>query len=263
MVSDTDHRPIVVLIATNTEFEAFLKVAADKADTILAVQKSTLHSRSFEREVIKTANPFDHIYKLLIGEQEVIAIHTAESIRRTARAVDYAVWYHHPKFIINFGTAGALKPSIEKAGIYLAETVVQADFDISGGVTKRMAKKLKQPYIAPGQHPGYDSPYLTTDEELRALVKNFNPAIQEVCVASGNKFVFGQDKQNIVTAFNAELADMEAAGVVLTCNEEHVPALVLKCISDGVDASATEYYEAAANVSEACSTFVLDFIASL
>lgn len=253
-------RPIAVLIATESEFAAFLRMAREKVDTMAEIQKTSIKAQSFGTEIIKTELPVDQIYQMRIGRQEVIVVRTAETIRRATRAVDYVAWAHGVKLIINFGTAGALKPEMGKSGIYLAEKVVQADFDISGGVTKRMAKKLGQPYIMPGQHSGYDEPYIYTDAVLREWVKAQAPEVKEVAVASGNKFVFGKDKAEILEKFDADIVDMEAAGVLLTANEEKIPTLILKCISDGVDAGAAEYYENASSVSEACSAFVIDLL---
>lgn len=255
-------QPIVILIATNMEYDAFLRVAYDKADTVKEIKKTHLKSTSFDSSVEKNF-PFDKACELIIGNQRVIAIHTSESIRRAARAVDYAIWYHNPKFIINFGTAGALKSEIGSTGIFLAKSIVQYDFDISGGLSAKDAKKLGQPYIAPGQHEAYDSPFIETNEELRNLLKAYRPDIKEVVVASGNKFVFGEEKERIVSNFGADIADMEAAGILLTCNEENTPSLIIKCISDGVDDTASDYYENASGVSEACSAFVMDFIRGL
>lgn len=252
--------PIAILIATNEEFAAFLRMARQKVEMIAEIQKSAIKAQSFGAEMIKSEPPIDQIYQMRVGRQEVIVVHTAETIRRATRAVDYVAWAHGAKLIINFGTAGALKPEIGKSGIYLAEKVVQADFDISGGVTKRMAKKLGQPYIMPGQHNGYDEPYVYTNAKLREWVKECAPEVQEVAVASGNKFVFGKDKAEILEKFDADIVDMEAAGVLLTANEEKIPTLIFKCISDGVDAEAAEYYENASSVSEACSAFVIDLI---
>lgn len=252
--------PIAVLVATNEEFAAFLRMAQEKADTIAEIRKTAIKAQSFGTEIIKSEPPMDQIYQMRIGRQEVIVVHTAETIRRATRAVDYVAWAHGVKLIINFGTAGALKSEFGKSGIYLAEKVVQADFDISGGMTKRMAKRLGQPYIRPGQHTGYDEPYIYTDADLRGWVKMQAPEVREVAVASGNKFVFGKDKAEILEKFDADIVDMEAAGVLLTANEEKIPTLIFKCISDGVDAEAAEYYENASSVSEMCSAFVIDLI---
>lgn len=252
--------PIAILIATREEFAAFLRMAREKVDTIAEIQKTSIKAKSFGTEMVKTRPPVDEIYQMRIGRQEVIVVRTAETIRRATRAVDYVAWAHGVKLIINFGTAGALKPEIGKSGIYLAKKIVQADFDISGGVTKRMAKKLGQPYIMPGQHNGYAEPYIYTNADLREWVKAQAPEVQEVAVASGNKFVFGKEKAEILEKFDADIVDMEAVGVLLTANEEEIPTLIFKCISDGVDAEAAEYYENAGNVSEACSAFVIDLI---
>lgn len=259
-MKQNQNQPIGLVIATNMEFDAFLKIAEREADTISEIHTSTIKAHSFHPVVHKSALPFDRVYEMIIGEQRIIAVHTSESIRRATRAVDYLSWCHHPKMIINFGTAGALKSEINSSGIYLVKNVVQSDFDISGGLTPKQAKRLHQDYFAPGQHSNYDTPYLETDQQLRQTLKSFAPDITEVTVASSNKFVFGEDKQQIIDIFDADIAEMEAAGILLTCNEEHIPTLILKCISDGVDASASEYYKAATNVSEACSAFVINFI---
>lgn len=252
--------PIAILIATNSEYEAFLRVAAEKASTVAEIQKADIKVTGAELETIESSLPFDRCHKLIVGRQRVIVLRTAETIRRAARAVDYISWCCGAKLIINFGTAGALKNEVKESDIYLAKRIVQSDFDISGGLTKREAKRLGQDYLVPGQHTGYDAPYIETNEELREWVRASYSQIKEVAVASSNKFVFGQEKADILEKFDADIVDMEAIGIELTAREEGIPTLILKCISDGVDSKAQDYYENATNVSEACSALVLDLI---
>ena len=261
--SEEPTHPIGLIIATNTEYDAFLKVATQEADTIIEIKATNIKARSYRENICKTALPFDRMHELVFGRQRVIALHSTESIRRATRAVDYLAWCHHPRLIINFGTGGALTSEISNTGIYLVKTIVQYDYDISGGLSAKEAKKIGQPYFEPGQHAGQTSPYLGTNSYYRNKVKQFYPAIREVTVASGNKFVFGTEKTAIAERFNADIAEMEAVGIYLSCAEENIPSLFFKCISDGVDDEATKYYATAANVSEACSKLVIDFIKTL
>ena len=45
---------------------------------------------------------------------------------------------------------------------------------------------------------------------------------------------------------------MEAAGILLTCNRNRVPCLLLKMVSDGLSGGAEEFFQTFQSASDAC-----------
>ena len=41
--------------------------------------------------------------------------------------------------------------------------------------------------------------------------------------------------------FNADICEMEAAGITLTANRNDIPCLLIKMVSDGIDGGASEF----------------------
>ena len=69
--------------------------------------------------------------------------------------------------------------------------------------------------------------------------------LPSVRLASGDKFISDSDiKSRLVTKFNANVCDMEGAGIALTCTRAHVPFSMIKLVSDGADEGAVETYQA-------------------
>ena len=52
--------------------------------------------------------------------------------------------------------------------------------------------------------------------------------------------------------FQADICDMEAAGILLTCNRNRVPCLLLKMVSDGLSGGAEEFFQTFQSASDAC-----------
>ena len=68
------------------------------------------------------------------------------------------------------------------------------------------------------------------------------PTLKKVICASGDKFVSSKEKkEELHKAFNADICEMEAAGIVLTCNRNKVPCLLIKTGSDSVEGGAEEF----------------------
>ncbi|MEG2144680.1 MAG: 5'-methylthioadenosine nucleosidase, partial [Oscillospiraceae bacterium] len=44
--------------------------------------------------------------------------------------------------------------------------------------------------------------------------------------------------------FKADICEMEAAGVVLTCNRNNIPCLLIKTVSDSITGGAEEFRQA-------------------
>ena len=83
--------------------------------------------------------------------------------------------------------------------------------------------------------------------------------IVETC-ASGDRFVGkAEDKAALHEQFDADICEMEAAGIIKTANRNHVPCLSIKMVSDSLHGGAEEFEAALDETSDKCLA-VLDEI---
>ena len=69
-----------------------------------------------------------------------------------------------------------------------------------------------------------------------------DPDLKTVICASGDKFIGDSaKKQNLHELYGADICEMEAAGIVLTCNRNQVPCMLIKTVSDGITGGAEEF----------------------
>lgn len=134
-------------------------------------------------------------------------------------------------FVVNFGVVGGLTPEMALARTCVVERVVHYDMD-----TSEIDGTL------PGQYADYPSVYIPCQERLLALAQEVYPQLQRVTCASGDKFVGDPAKKAALhQQFDAQICEMEAAGILITCNRAKVPCLLIKTVSDSITGGAEEF----------------------
>ena len=152
------------------------------------------------------------IYLIKIGIGEIYA----------SGATAILIGVYNCDIILNFGVCGSLKEEISVFESVVITGVVHYDFDLS---------KIDLTEI--GQYPGYDV-VIKTNEELANMAVNLNSSLKLAICASADKFVADESvKKKLVKDFNADVCDMECAGVLLTSLKASVPTLIIKAVSDG------------------------------
>ena len=86
---------------------------------------------------------------------------------------------------------------------------------------------------------------------------------QTVTCASAANFVDGGDATSqLHEQYDADICEMEAAGILLTCKRCGVPALLLKAVSDGVNGGAEEFSKMIKEAGEVCVKALLKILNS-
>ncbi len=146
------------------------------------------------------------------------------------------------ELILNFGVSGSLDEKIGLLSTVFIKGVVHYDFDLS-----------QIDDVVVGQYPNYDSPIIDAESDLLEKVCIKYPNVKRVICASADKFVADEKvKEYLNATFNASICDMESAGVLLTCKNNAIPALIIKSISDG-KGGAEEFNK---RVKEASSVYI-------
>lgn len=199
----------------------------------------TINIRS--RTILKyKANAYE-LYALLSGAGEIAA----------AAATQLLISEFNVEIILNFGVVGGLSEEISRHRVCVVRDIVHYDFDTSSVDNCEI-----------GRHLEYASVFIPTDKALRDHAQKISPDLVPVTCASGNKFVVDpEEKNSIHQQFQADIIEMEAAGILLTCNQNVVPCLMIKMVADGITGGAEEFSKEFTRSSEMCLE-VLDVIVS-
>ncbi len=144
--------------------------------------------------------------------------------------------------IINFGAVGALTEEMKTCELCVVKSVIHYDLDTTGWLN-----------LARGQYPGKDSAYLETTPELVEKVLEIMPELMPAVCASADKFIDrAEDKLALRENYGADICEMESAGIVLTCQRNAVPCLLIKAISDTLIGGGAEFMQELERVSLVC-----------
>ena len=139
--------------------------------------------------------------------------------------------------ILNTGVAGSLNADIDIGDIVLSTDVLHHDMD---------AVNFGYPL---GQVPQMDVYSFKADETLSSIAEKVcaavNPDIKifRGRVVSGDQFIADKaSKDRIVSRFGGFCTEMEGAAIAQTAYLNNIPFLIIRCISDKADDSASVDY---------------------
>lgn len=161
-------------------------------------------------------------------------------------ATQLLISLYNVDIIVNYGVVGGLTEEMSIKKPCVVTSVVHYDFDVSPlGDFKQC------------QYEFLDDIYIRTDTELRERAVQIHPDLRPVICASADKFVdTAEDKKALHEKYNADICDMEAAGIVLTCVRNKVPCLSIKSVSDSVTGGEAEFKAMVSEASEECMEIV-------
>ena len=135
------------------------------------------------------------------------------------------------ELIVNFGVVGGLTPEMAQTKTCVVEKVVHYDFDTSAYDGTK-----------PGQYCEFPDEFIPLDTALVERACAIDPTLRRVVCASGDKFVDKpEEKTALHERFGADICEMEAAAVALTCRRANIPCLLIKTVSDGLLGGAEEF----------------------
>ena len=145
-----------------------------------------------------------------------------------AAATQYLIDNYYVDGIINYGAVGGLHEEMFVKKVGIARKIVHYGFDLSGGG--------KYPV---GMYPNQNDVFIRPRNimlPLWVMKKALGEVLPEFICASADKFVMGgTPKRKLRETFSADICDMEAAGIIITCNKNDIPCDFIKVVSDGVD----------------------------
>ena len=169
------------------------------------------------------------IYLIMSGIGEIAA----------ASSTQYLIDNFNVDKIINYGVAGGLSEHQPALKLGIVEKVVHYGFDATFGSNYKV-----------GEYP-----------KIGLYHKPIQPAIPNSATQNLPRFVCasadivvggGEPKRRLHRKFGADICEMEAAGIVLTCNRNNIPCTLIKAISDGVDEDVEAFDQYVHDASRAC-----------
>lgn len=164
---------------------------------------------------------------------EIYILHAGMGEIAAAAGTQYLITNLGAELIVNFGVVGGLTSDMKKQRLCVVDRVVHYRYDCTEFLD-----------LAVGQVDGHASIFLPTTPELVEKSLTLCPELLRATCCSGDRFV-GQEreKHRLHEQFEGDVCDMESAAVVLTCEINDVPCLLLKAVSDGLSGGAREFYE--------------------
>lgn len=222
---------IGIIVATEYEKKAFLKVFGSPT-------MENLGSGAYEiAQWILKGNKY--LYLIMSGVGEIAA----------ATATQYLIDNFTVDGIINYGVVGALSDEHAERKVGIVSSVVHYDFDISFGSHYKIGEYPKQGLF---QKPlkGTIPPSFTQDLP------------QFVCASADKLMGGGEPKRKLRREYYADICEMEAAGILMTCNRNKMPCTLIKAVSDGVDGDIEAFDKHADSAAEACARLIAKYVYS-
>ncbi len=203
------------------------------AGIIAAVEIDALKNKYGEPDEIVER----HYQKILCYEKETFHLYVISSgvgeIAASA-ATQLLISEFNVDMILNFGVVGGLTEDISKSRLCIVDSVVHYDFDTS-----------EIDNCEPARYIQYPSIYIPSDRNLLKKAIEIEPTLKPVICASADKFVGDPERKKALhEKYNAEICEMEAAAIIMTCDRNHVPCLLIKMVVDGLFGGADEYSNA-------------------
>ena len=165
------------------------------------------------------------------GSYTVYAVNAGAGEISAAAATQLLISVFRVDLVVNFGVVGGLTPEMAMARTVVVESVVHYDFDISDWTAAES-----------GRYMQYPSPYIPATPELVDKACAIEPSLRRVICASADKFIGTEEKKRALhERWQADICEMEAAGIVLTCARRGVPCLLIKTVSDAITGGAEDF----------------------
>ncbi len=184
-------------------------------------------------------------YKLFLVEKESYDLYVLQAGMgeiAAAAGTQFLITKCGVSTIVNFGVVGGLTTDMKREKICIVDRVVHYKYDCSEFMD-----------LAVGQVAGHDSIFIKTSEELVKSALSIMDHLPLATCCSGDKFISTEEeKRYLHDTFEGDICDMESAGIVLTCQANDVPCLLLKSVSDGLADGAEGFYNELQSASLKC-----------
>ena len=208
---------------------------------LVAVEISSVLSRYGGEGRKEIKNGFN-VYNYETEDYTLHVVNSGVGELAAAAATQMLIDLYNVEMVVNFGVVGGLTADVSQCRTCIVEKIVHYDFDLS-----------QIDPVPVGKYPDYEDIYIPTDAELFKKALKIEPELKPVICASADKFIGTKEgKEKLHQLYGAEICEMEAGAIALTCNRCKVPFLSIKTVSDSIDGGADEFYAAVNESSAIC-----------
>ena len=146
--------------------------------------------------------------------------------------------------IIFTGVAGAIESTLNQWDVILPNKLIQHDMDATPIFNKYVIPALQKKYIEPKKE--LHNEIFRTLQNVKKIKKSWPfKKILKGTIATGDKFISDQNSlNNLRKSIQGVLAvEMEGAAVAQVGEQENVPWIIIRVISDGADENASENFQ--------------------
>lgn len=212
-----------------------------KIGVIAAMEKELLPLLSGVGKTERVATFPYAVSRVTVGERELYFTQSGIGEISAGAATQYLISAFGCEEIWNFGVVGGLTDEMDYNHVSVVKRVVHYAFDLTA----------IDP-VEKGQYVPEKSRYILADANLYQKASALLGLTQGATLASADKFVAdASEKEQIAKEFDADICDMEGAGIALICEKNNVPFLMVKAVSDTKNDGA-KFNEL---VQGACQTF--------
>ena len=196
-----------------------------------------------------------HFYIFNINDSKVVMVKCGVGKINAARATQMLIDKFNVEFVINYGTAGSIDPSLNISDIVIAKACVQADADCTVfGVPK-------------GKFEEDDELYISADIEHLSIIKE--KLIKKGCnvllenIATFDQFIVDTEfNNNLRKEFNVVCADMESVAIAIVCKACNIPFAIIRGISNvlGEEEPIESYNKFKNSISSSCVDIISNII---
>ena len=173
---------------------------------IVAVEMDAVLSKYGRAAGVEKRGGFE-VHRYEGGDFRLFIVNSGAGEIAAAAATELLIAAYGAELIVDFGVVGGLTEEMALARTVVVESVVHYDFDTSAWDGCEV-----------GRYAAYPTPRVPTTPELVDRALALYPELKKVVCASADKFVAGGEaKRTLHERFGADICEMEAAAVVLTC----------------------------------------------
>lgn len=189
--------------------------------------------------------PYGDCFAAEIDHRDVRFLHGGWGKVAAAGSTQYAIDRWHPDRIINLGTCGGFSGRIERGGVILASKTLI--YDIFEQMTD--AQRALEHY--------------TVNMDLSWLPDSPPQSVWVRTLVSADRDILPEDIPQLIDEFDACAADWESGAIAWVAQRNGLPCLILRAVSDLVDAEQGEAYGQYPFFEAQCLTIMRDFARTL
>ena len=196
-----------------------------------------------EAEISNT--PYGETFQTVIAGQSVCFMHGGWGKVAAAGSTQFAIDHWSPERIINLGSCGGFTGEVERSAIILAEKTVIYD----------IIEQMSDPEAAIEHYSvSFDLDWLPTPPPQPVLRKTLVSADRDIVV---------EDIPQLIEKYDAAAADWESGAIAWVAQKNGLPCLILRGVSDLVDATVAEAYGDYAFFADQCREIMDELLAHL